>query len=175
MVMEAGLDTGPIILEKRLPILATDTTGSLHDKLKALGVEAILPALDGFVSGKLTPAPQSQEGVCYAHKINKEEARIDWSKSAEHIRNHIHGLSPFPGAYSMVGDTRLKILTAEVIAGDHPVSDETAGSLLALPLTIACGDSRALRVLTAQRASKGPMSAEDLNRGLQLSLGTVFS
>lgn len=170
MVMEEGLDTGPVVLEQRIPILPTDTTGILHDKLKALGSEAILPALKGFVSGELIPIPQAQAGVTYAHKIDKEEARIDWNRPAEELRNHIHGLSPFPGAFSMAGETRIKMLAAEIVEGNGE-----AGQLIDLPLTIACGDGRALRILKAQRAGKGPMSAEDLNRGLQLPLGTVFS
>ncbi|PCI33489.1 MAG: methionyl-tRNA formyltransferase [Alphaproteobacteria bacterium] len=174
MVMEAGLDTGPVILERRLPILATDTTGSLHDKLKALGAEAILPALEGFVSGDLAPVAQSEDGVTYAHKIDKQEAPIDWTRPAEDLRNHIHGLSPFPGAYSLIGELRIKMLDTEIVDGSGTISS-AAGQLIALPMTIACGDGRALKILTAQRAGKGPMTAEDLNRGLQLTLGTVFS
>jgi len=170
MVMEAGLDTGPIIHEDRLEILPTDTTGSLHDKLKTLGAKTINLALEAFVSGALTPRPQSPEGVTYAQKIDKEEAKIDWQKPAEILRNHIHGLSPFPGAFTMTGDIRLKILNVEVMerSGD-------AGHLIGHPMIIACGDGRALRILTAQRAGKGPMAAEELQRGLQLPLGTVFS
>ncbi|HEC01784.1 MAG TPA: methionyl-tRNA formyltransferase [Sphingomonadales bacterium] len=170
MVMKAGLDTGPVVLEQRIPILDSDTTGSLHDKLKQLGADMILPALEGYVSGELTPVAQPEYGITYAHKIDKAEARIDWHRPAEDLRNHIHGLSPFPGAYSMTGDIRLKFLKAEVTEGNGP-----AGTLLALPLVIACGDGRALNILTAQRAGKGPMTAEDLSRGLQLPPGTVFS
>ena len=169
MVMEEGLDTGPVILERRIPILNNDTTGSLHDKLKALGAEVILPALEGYATGDLRPVAQSENGVTYARKITKEEAHIDWSRPAEDLRNHIHGLSPFPGAYSMAGDIRLKFLQAEVVEGKGP-----AGTLIAAPLVIACGDGRALKILTAQRAGKGPMNADDLNRGLQLPPGTVF-
>ncbi len=171
MVMEEGLDTGPVIAEHRLPILPTDTTGSLHDKLKILGAKAIIPALEGFISGALIPEPQGGEGVIYAHKIDKQEAKIDWSRPAEQLRNHIHGLSPFPGAYSKVGDMRIKILEAEIIKKTEGI----AGSLITHPMTIACGDGTAIRIITAQRAGKGPMTAEELNRGLQLPLGTIFS
>ncbi len=170
MVMEAGLDTGPVILERRMAILPTDTTGSLHDKLKALGAKAILPAIEGYVTGALIPKPQDDEGVSYAHKIDKQEARIDWQRPAEELRNHIHGLSPFPGAYSMAGGERIKMLQAEVTEGRGP-----AGHLIKAPMTIACGDGEALRILKAQRAGKGPMSADDLLRGLPLPLGTIFS
>ena len=170
MVMEQGLDTGPVVLERKTSILPTDTTGILHDRLKTLGAEAILPALEGYVSGELSPIQQVQEGVTYAHKIDKQEAKIDWTKPACELRNHIHGLSPFPGAYSMVGDIRIKILETEITE-----QSGNAGSLIEQPMTIACGDGRAIRILKAQRAGKGPMTAEELNRGLQLPLGAVFS
>jgi len=170
MVMEAGLDTGPVLLERRINILPTDTTGSLHDKLKALGTEAILPAIDGYVAGALTPVPQDDKGIGYAHKIDKQEALIDWQKPAEELRNHIHGLSPFPGAYSMAGDERIKMLQAEVTE-----ESGAAGHLIKAPMIIACGDGKALRILKAQRAGKGPMEADDLLRGLPLPPGTIFS
>ncbi len=170
MLMEQGLDTGPVILERKCKILPDDTTDRLHNKLKDLGAAAILPALKGYVSGELTPMPQAQAGVTYAHKIDKQEAKIDWAKSAKDLRNHIHGLSPFPGAYSMVGDIRIKMLQAEVTEGHGK-----AGSLIAHPMTIACGNGQAVNIIKAQRAGKGPMTAEELHRGLQLSLGTIFS
>ncbi len=169
MVMDEGLDTGPMILERRIPILPTDTTGTLHDRLKKLGADAIVPALEGYVSGEMLPISQAKEGVTYAHKIDKQEAKIDWTLPAEKIRNHIHGLSPFPGAYSIVGDIRIKLLEAEVVEGNG-----AAGTLATLPLTIGCGDGQAIRVLKAQREGKGPMLAEELMRGLHLPIGTVF-
>ena len=170
MLMEEGLDTGPVILERKIPILPTDTTGSLHDKLKMLGAEAILPALTGYISKELPPIPQSGEGICYAHKIDKAEAAIDWTRPADQLRNHIHGLSPFPGAFIMTGEMRIKILEAEVIE-----KSGEPGTMVDLPLTIACGDGRSLKILRAQRAGKGPMSADDLQRGLQLPMGTKFT
>jgi len=170
MVMEEGFDTGPVILERRIAIRQTDTTGALHDRLKSLGAAAIVPALDGYVSGTLTPRPQTEQGVCYAPKIDKAEARLDWRLPAEQLRNHIHGLSPFPGAYAMVNGGRIKMLEAEVVPGAGQ-----PGELIAPPLTIACGDGRALNILRAQRAGKAPMTAAELQRGLQLPVGTVFS
>jgi len=170
MVMDKGLDTGPVIMERRVPIHPSDTTGDLHDRLKTLGAEMIVPALEGYISGSLPPVLQDAQGATYAGKITKDEARIDWTRPAQDIRTHIHGLSPFPGAFSMAGDLRIKMLTAEVAHGDGP-----AGSLLSPPLTIACGDHQALRILTAQRAGKGVMTAEDLGRGLTLAPGTIFT
>ena len=167
MKMEAGLDTGPVILEKRLAIETDDTAGSLHDKLSILGAKAIVEALDGLVS---CPAePQNTNGVSYAKKIDKSEAHIDWSKSAADLRNHIHGLSPFPGAWTEIGGERLKILGVEI-------SDQsgTAGRMIAEPLIIACGD-KSLRITRAQRAGKGPMNIVDMMRGFNIKPGAVFS
>ena len=167
MKMEAGLDTGPVILEKRLAIETDDTAGSLHDKLSILGAKAIVEALDGLVS--CTAEPQNTNGVSYAKKIDKSEAHIDWSKSAADLRNHIHGLSPFPGAWTEIGGERLKILGVEI-------SDQsgTAGRMIAEPLIIACGD-KSLRITRAQRAGKGPMNIVDMMRGFNIKPGAVFS
>lgn len=170
MVMEEGLDTGPIVMQRKIPIAEDDTTGSLHDKLKKLGTETILPALEGYVAGHLQPSPQAREGICYAHKIDKQEAHIDWTRPAAELRQHIHGLSPFPGAFCLKDDVRLKLLACEVVDGSGQ-----AGELIALPLSIACGDGKALRITRAQRAGKGPMTAGELQRGMQLPLGTLFS
>ena len=169
MMMEEGLDTGPVLLEKRIAIRPEDTTGSLHDKLSALGAEAIVPALEGLADGSLTPQPQSADGVTYAKKIDKAEARIDWTRPAEELRNHIHGLSPFPGAWCEVEGERLKILQAEVTRGNG-----NPGDVIAEPLVIACGEG-AIKILKAQRAGKGPMVAEDLLRGFPLPKGTVLT
>ena len=167
MKMEAGLDTGPVILEKRLAIETDDTAGSLHDKLSILGAKAIVEAVDGLVS--CTAEPQNTNGVSYAKKIDKSEAHIDWSKSAADLRNHIHGLSPFPGAWTEIGGERLKILGVEI-------SDQsgTAGRMIAEPLIIACGD-KSLRITRAQRAGKGPMNIVDMMRGFNIKPGAVFS
>ncbi len=167
MKMEAGLDTGPVILEKRLAIETDDTAGSLHDKLSILGAKAIVEALDGLVS--CTAEPQNTNGVSYAKKIDKSEAHIDWSKSAADLRNHIHGLSPFPGAWTEIGGERLKILGVEI-------SDQsgTAGRMIAEPLIIACGD-KSLRITRAQRAGKGPMNIVDMMRGFNIKPGAIFS
>ena len=175
MVMTAGLDTGPVILERRLPILPSDTMASLQDKLQALGAATINPALAGFAAGELTARPQGEQGVTYAHKIDKKEAEIDWHRPAEDVRNHIHGLSPFPGAYSTTGNMRIKMLRAEVVENTGPTDHMTPGHVIASPLIIACGDGRAINILTAQRAGKGRVPAEALVHGLPMPPGTVFS
>lgn len=167
MQMEAGLDTGPVLIEKRISIDADDTTGSLHNKLSILGAKAIAKALDNLDT--LRPTPQSDDGITYANKIDKSEAHIDWNKNAETVKNHIHGLSPFPGAWTMINNERLKILTVKM---DNKTG--TAGTKIDEPLVIACQD-KSLSVVSAQRAGKGPMNIDDLVRGFDIKDGSVFS
>ncbi len=167
MQMEAGLDTGPVLLEKRIPIAADDTTGTLHDKLSILGAKAIVEALETLPDRKAIKQPE--EGVTYAKKIDKAEAHIDWSESATDVKNHIHGLSPFPGAWSEVNGERLKILKAEITN-----QSGTAGEKIGEPLVIACGDG-AISAKIAQRAGKGPMDIAALMNGFDVAMGAKFS
>jgi methionyl-tRNA formyltransferase len=167
MQMEAGLDTGPLHLEKRLTITENDTTGSLHDKLSDLGAEAITEVLEDLPNS--TPTTQAEEGVKYAHKIEKSEAKIDWTLSAVGIKNHIHGLSPFPGAWCEMDGKRLKVLAVEIINDKG-----NPGEMIAMPLVIACGNG-AISVIRAQRAGKGPMDVKALMNGFGAHVGTQFS
>ncbi|WP_368184768.1 methionyl-tRNA formyltransferase [Aestuariibius sp. HNIBRBA575] len=159
MQMEAGLDTGPVLLRETIDIAPDDTTGSLHDRLSALGATAILDALATLET--LTPERQPETGVTYAAKIDKSEARIDWTKPAIEIDRQIRGLSPFPGAWCMVNDERIKLLNAKVADGQG-----TPGQVLS-DFTIACG-SGAITVTSAQRPGKKPMPADVILRGLDL-------
>jgi len=157
MQMEAGLDTGPVILREATPIGPDDTTASLHDRLARMGAAGILRALEG----DLTSTPQPEEGVTYAAKIDKAEARIDWTRPAVEIDRQIRALSPFPGAWCMVGEERLKLLSSRAVAGHGQ-----AGKVLER-LTIACGEG-AVQVTLAQREGKRPMIPDDLLRGWAL-------
>jgi len=161
MRMEAGLDTGPVLLTRRTPIGAGETTGDLHDRLAALGAEAIADALDRL--DDLTPVPQPEEGVTYAAKIDKAEARVDWSRPAAEIDRQIRALSPFPGAWCRIvvdgAEERLKLLRSRVVAGDGVPGERLGGTV------IACGKG-AVEITLAQRAGKRPLVAEDLLRGL---------
>ena len=163
MQMEAGLDTGPVLLREATPIGPQDTTGALHDRLSTMGARLILSALDRLDS--LTPAPQPAEGVTYAAKIDKAEARIDWTAPAETIARQVRGLSPFPGAWCESPTGRLKLLNAVATAGEGAPGQVLDG------LTVACG-SGALRILRAQREGKRPAEADDLQRGLDWPQGT---
>ena len=159
MQMEAGLDTGPVLLRATTPIGATETTGALHDRLSEMGARLILKALDRLDT--LPPEPQPEAGVTYAAKIDKAEARIDWTRPAAELVRQVNGLSPFPGAWCLAGEERLKLLRAAPAAGSG-----TPGQVLD-GFTVACG-SGALEVLEAQREGKRPMPATEVLKGLTL-------
>ncbi|MEL7254479.1 MAG: methionyl-tRNA formyltransferase [Pseudomonadota bacterium] len=167
MQMEAGLDTGPVLLREATPIGAEDTTGALHDRLSDMGARLIVEALAGIDS--LTPVPQPTDGVTYAEKINKAEARVDWTAPAEEVDRKIRGLSPFPGAWSEAEGQRLKFLASRVVAGTG-----APGTVLNDTLTIACGTD-AVEVLRLQRAGRGPQDRAEFLRGMALPPGTTFS
>ncbi len=159
MQMEAGLDTGPVLLEQTLPIGPTETTGDLHGRLSSLGADLIVQALDQMDG--LTPRPQSGDGVTYASKIDKAEARVDWTLPAAQVDRLIRGLSPFPGAWCLAGEERVKLLRSRLADGLGAPGQVLHG------FTIACGTG-AIEVLEAQRDGKRPMPAAEVLRGLVL-------
>ena len=163
MRMEEGLDTGPLCKAARLAITPATTAQSLHDELAAVGSKLMVEVL---AQQNIACVAQPAEGVTYAKKIDKAEARIDFSKPAEEVRNHIHGLSPFPGAWFAVNGTRVKVLLCEMIAGHG-----TPGTFLDDALAIACGTG-AIRLLKLQREGKGAMEAKDFLRGFAIAKGT---
>jgi len=165
MRMDEGLDTGPVLMAERIPV-SRKTSGDLSAELSRLGADLMMRALGALERGAVAPQPQAEDGVTYAKKISKEEARIDWSKSAGEIDCHIRGLSPFPGAFTEAHGERLKILYAEPVAGSGK-----PGVLLDDALTVACGNG-ALKLLKVQRAGKSVMSAEELLKGFVLARGT---
>ena len=170
MRMEAGLDTGPVLLEDRLNIGPTETTGALHDRLAALGGRLIVKALEQLVS--LSPTPQAETGQTYAAKIDKAETRIRWDAPAAVVRQRINAFSPFPGAWFEREGERIKALRAD--AGTATAAPDTAaGTVLAGPgLQIACGDGQSVALLDVQRAGKTVASAEDFLRGSPIAPGT---
>ncbi|MFL9503719.1 methionyl-tRNA formyltransferase [Rhodopseudomonas palustris] len=159
MQMEAGLDTGPVLLREATAIGAEETTAELHDRLSGMGARLIGVALDRL--GDLTPVPQPEDGVTYAAKIDKAEARVDWTRPAVQVDRQIRGLSPFPGAWVPVGAERVKLLRSRLAAGTG-----TPGQVLG-GFTIACGEG-AVEVLEAQREGKRPMPAAEVLKGLVL-------
>jgi methionyl-tRNA formyltransferase len=166
MKMDAGLDTGDVAMAERLAITDAMTAADLHDALAPLGADLMVRAMGALERGKLQLTKQSDEGVTYASKIDKAEARIDWAKPARAVLRHIHGLSPFPGAWCEMPieaePVRVKILRCEIANGSG-----AAGDLLDDRLAVACGQG-AIRVLELQRAGKAPMKAEDFLRGTPL-------
>ncbi|MBO9399804.1 methionyl-tRNA formyltransferase [Shimia sp. R9_3] len=166
MQMDAGLDTGPVLLRRDLTIGTEETTAELHDRLAVLGSGAIVDTLAALP--ELTATPQPEEGVTYAEKIDKSEARIDWSAPAAEVDRKIRGLSPFPGAWTEIEGQRVKLLASRLAEGQGD-----AGTLLDDALTVACGDG-AVQLLRLQRAGKGAQDAEVFLRGFQLSKGDVI-
>ena len=172
MQMDEGLDTGDVCLCERLPIAEGMTAGELHDQLAARGAPLMVEALAQIDAGTLSCRAQPQAGVTYAAKIDKAEARIDFSGPAGQVLNHIHGLSPFPGAWFEApgesGPVRVKVLKADPTDAKGP-----AGRTLDDQLTIACG-AGAIRPAILQRAGKGAMDRSAFLRGFPVAAGTRF-
>ncbi len=164
MKMEAGLDTGPVLMAERTAV-GRKTSGELTDELSRLGADLMVRALAALERGAVAEHPQSADGVTYARKISKDEARIDWSKSAAGIDCLIRGLSPWPGAWTEARGERLKVLYTEPAAGKG-----ASGEVIGDDLTIACGEG-ALKLKRVQRAGSKVMSAEELLKGFALPQG----
>jgi methionyl-tRNA formyltransferase len=170
MRMEKGLDTGPVCLADLVAIEPDMRAGELHDILAARGASLMVRALGALERGSLDCVAQGAEGVTYATKIDKAEARIDFTRAARDVHNRVRGLSPFPGAWFEVGEgrrrERIKVLRTELSEGRG-----CPGEVLDDRLTVACGDG-AVRLVELQRAGKKPMAAGDLLRGFPLPPGT---
>jgi len=165
MRMEAGLDTGPMLLEGRVPIGPHATTPELHDALAALGARLIVPAMDAVAEGEAEEIPQPEEGVTYAAKIGPEDERIDWTDAVA-LDRQIRALTPRPGAWFLHEGERIKVLAATLVAGSG-----TPGTVLDDELTVACGRG-AVRLTRLQRPGKAPMTARDLLNGFPIPAGT---
>ena len=166
MQVDAGLDTGPMLLAESIPIGPTTTAGGLHDALADIGARLIVQALDGAAAGTLTPMPQTEDGTTYAAKIDKAETRLDWSRPAVELERAVRAFAPYPGAWFELAGERIKVLAAEVTeATGEP------GVTLDECLRVACGNG-ALRLTRVQRAGKGPMDTEAFLRGRTVAAGT---
>jgi methionyl-tRNA formyltransferase len=173
MKMDAGLDTGDVAMAERLAVTDAMTAADLHDALAPLGADLMVRAMGALERGKLQLTRQSDQGVTYAAKIEKAEARIDWNKPAREVLRHIHGLSPFPGAWCEMAidgePARVKILRCEVAKGSG-----APGELLDDRLAVGCKEG-AIRILELQRAGKGVMKTEEFLRGTALKAGARVS
>ena len=175
MQMDAGLDTGDMLLTGRMPMGALETTGSLHDKLAELGGKLIVEALGQAGRGELCPIKQPEAGVTYAHKIEKAEALIDWSQSAEVIGRRIRAFDPFPGAQARLNGETLKLWRYEL---DSCLRTDNGGcgtilSVDASGVRVACGEG-VLRLTELQRAGGKRLPAADFLRGFSITPGMRF-
>jgi methionyl-tRNA formyltransferase len=166
MLMDHGLDTGPMLLRESIAVFPGETAGTLHDRLAVLGARLIVTALDGLAAGKLTATPQPAEGAVYAAKLGRADEIIDWRKSADEIARQVRALAPSPGAWFTAKGERIKLLAAQPAGGGGE-----PGAILDDQLTIACGRG-ALRPLQLLRAGRAPMAAADFLRGFALPAGT---
>ncbi len=168
MRMDEGLDTGPMLLRAALPIRTHDTAGTLHDRLRTVGAELIVTALDRLAANDLDATPQPDAGATYARKLTREDEPLDWRQDAESLARQIRALSPHPGAWFRVGNDRWKVLMAMPTAS--PARDAMPGTLVDDQLTIACGQG-ALRLTRIQRPGKRVMDAAEVLRGHPLEAG----
>jgi methionyl-tRNA formyltransferase len=164
MQMEAGLDTGPVLLREAVTIGPQETTGGLHDRLSSLGARLIVEVLARL--DDLRAVPQPEAGVTYAAKIDKSEARVEWGRPAAEVDRLIRGLSPFPGAWCEVGGERIKLLCSTLAEGQG-----APGVVQDADLTVACGTG-AVRLLRLQRAGRAAQDADEFLRGMPLPSGT---
>jgi methionyl-tRNA formyltransferase len=173
MRMDAGLDTGPIAMREIVPVRPDETAGDLTSRLAAIAAKLAVYALQSMEASLLEFHEQPSAGVYYARKIGKSETEIDWTQSAETVRNHVHALSPAPGAFSkvVIGDKaeNIKLFRVEATTGTGP-----PGTLLSEDMRIACG-AGAIRVLQGQRSGKTVMSGRELVRGTTLAPGAIFT
>lgn len=174
MQMDAGLDTGDMLLAERVAIAPQDSTGTLHDKLAALGARMIVEALELAACGGLHPVPQPAEGVTYAHKVEKAEAALDWSLAADALERRIRAFDPFPGATARIAGETVKVWRAQALMqGRGSVAPGTVVALDASGIGVACGEGR-LELTELQRAGGRRLPAAEFLRGFPLAPGDRF-
>lgn len=173
MRMDRGLDTGPVALRERTRIRPEDTAGDLAETLAEIAAKLAVLGLRSLQDGTLRFVAQSEFGITYARKIEKSESEVDWTLSAEQVRNHIHGLSPAPGAFSglQIADKleRIKILRAEAVAASG-----VPGRILDSRMTVACGEG-AVRIIEAQKPGRSKLPSEELMRRESIAAGASFT
>lgn len=176
MQMDAGLDTGDMLLLEKTAISPADTTATLHDRLAQLGGRLIVEALELAACGGLKPTPQPAEGVTYAHKIDKAESTIDWNQPAEVIARRVRAFDPFPGAATTLGADAIKVWSCEIDSCSRTL-DAACGQILSIDadgIGVACGAGSLLRLTVLQRAGGKRLPAADFLRGFPLAPGMVL-
>ena len=169
MLMEPGLDTGPILSCEKITLGSHTTGASLHDDLAFIGANLINPTLIDFANGKISAIPQCDQDAVYATKLSKEDGRLDWSKSADDLERLIRALNPWPGAWCMLNGKRIKIHKASVLNIDSSVSD--AGTILSDTFTVACGKG-ILKITELQKTGKKVMNSLEYLRGNPIEIGS---
>ncbi len=169
MRMEAGLDTGPMLLSQTVPITPTTTAATLHDTMARLGAALMVDALDGVAAGTLHAVPQPERGVTYAPKLERDEGRLDWRQSAADLERRVRAFYPWPGAWFEIGGERIKVLSAAIEAA----GPSAPGTVIDDRLAIACGKD-ALRPLRIQRAGRAAMDTDAFLRGTRIPAGAVL-
>ena len=173
MIMEKGMDTGPILLSKKINIENNDTSKSLHDKLSDLTAQLLEEALYKYTKGILLPQKQEIEGIKYAHKIKKIESEIDWNLTAVEISNKVRAFYPFPGTFTNGPNGLIKIITTQ---SNNDVHDQPPGTILNIgkKIFVACGNKTTLEILEVQKPGKNIISALAYLNGIKLSVGDKF-
>jgi methionyl-tRNA formyltransferase len=174
MQMDAGLDTGDMLLVERIPIASADTTGTLHDKLASLGGRLVVEALELAACGGLKRTPQPAEGVTYASKIEKAESAIDWTQPSEVIARRVRAFNPAPGALGHIGGEAIKIWRASSRAGRGSAAPGTIVAIDERGIGVACGDGARLEITELQRAGGKRLASADFLRGFALAPGMRF-
>ncbi len=169
MQMDAGLDTGPVMVTRSVPIGPETTAAALHDTLAAIGAELIVPAIEGLARGILGGRPQPADGVTHAPKVEREEGRLAW-QDAGFVERQVRALNPWPGTWFELRDERIRVLAAE----PAPEAAGTPGTVLDDRLTVACAAGGGVRLTRLQRPGRGAMAADELLRGFAIPAGTVL-
>ncbi len=168
MQMDAGLDTGDMLMVEKCPITENTTAQMLHDTLSEIGSRLIVETLKNIP----TPQKQPEDGVTYAEKIQKNESLIDWNLPAEQIKRNIMAFNPYPTAYTIFSGERIKIYEADVLS---EITDKPVGTLIDNQLTVACGNGTTIRIQKLQREGKRPLPAQEFTKGNILKQGDVFA
>ena len=170
MQMDEGLDTGPILLQQRVPIAADATAAGLSAELAVLGGRLLLAALDGVADGRLVARPQPSDGVTHAPKIRREEGRLDWTLPSDELERRVRALDVWPGAFFETGAERIRVHAAMDLPGP---AGGMPGTVLDEHLSVACGEG-VLRLLQVQRAGRAPLDTPAFLRGFPIAPGTVL-
>jgi methionyl-tRNA formyltransferase len=174
MLMDAGLDTGEILLSKKIPICGTDTAGSLHDRLAKLSAHVLADTLEAFAAGTIRPVAQDHGQATYAPLLKKSDGRMDWSRPAEYLERFVRGMCPWPGAHTYWGSKRVNIFSARVVPMSEPRPPGTVLASFSDELRVATGND-ALSILELQLASGRRMHVRDFLKGAAISPATVLA